>query len=235
VRSDQTGGQTLVDEHRVLWHEVEVRRGEVLQALGDGKWPVSQISRLVDYLRFELLDQAVNEERLLFPLTDGRLTDPRVAQLLEDHVDLRDATNALAGLAVLPEEAREPALVVTVLDNLAEVLDRHLAAEETILSRTGEWGVSATRRPFRSHEWYALTEGAVLDADALPREAATDLVLERLSRMRSGEQVEIRSSARLRDLEGAFRRRGMTADYGWSVDEDRPGRCRVRITRRPAG
>lgn len=233
MRNDQAGAQTLVDEHRVLWHEIEVRRGEVMVALGDGDWPVPQLARLVDYLRVELLDQAVNEERLLFPLTSGKLTDPGVAQLLEDHVDLRDATNALAGLAGLPEDARDPALVVSLLDNLYEVLDRHLKAEEAILSGAGEWGVTAGRRPFRPHQWYRLTEGPVLDADTLPPEAATDLVLERLSRLRSGEQVEIRSSVPLRHLEGAFTRRGMTADYGWTVEEERPGRCRVSITRRP--
>ena len=122
MQNDQAGGQTLVDEHRVLWHEIEVRRGEVLLALGDGDWPVSQIGRLVDYLRFELLDQAVNEERLLFPLTPGKWRDPRVAQLLEDHVVLRDATNALADLATLAADARDPARVVAVLDDLHEVL-----------------------------------------------------------------------------------------------------------------
>jgi hemerythrin-like domain-containing protein/uncharacterized protein (DUF2249 family) len=225
--------ETLADEHRVLWHEIEVRRAEVLHALGGGDWPVSQLVRLVDYLRSELLDQAVNEERLLFPLTSGKRTDPGVAQLVEDHVDLRDATNALAGLAVLPDDTRDPARVIAVLDDLDEVLERHLDAEEAILSGTGERGITSGRRPFRPHEWYPLTEGPVVDADTLPREAATDLVLERLSRLRSGEHVQIRSSARLHGLEAAFQRRGMTADYGWAVDEDGPGRCRVSINRRP--
>jgi len=233
MATNQAGGQTLADEHRVLWHEIEVRRAEVLRALGGGDWPVPQLVRLVDYLRSELLDQAVNEERLLFPLTSGQRTEPGVAQLLEDHVDLRDATNALAGLATAPDDARDPARIVAVLDDLDEVLERHLDAEEAFLSATGGWGITSGRRPFRPHEWYPLTEGPVLDADALPPEAATDLVLERLSRMRPGDQVEIRSSTRLRTLEGAFQRRGMTADYGWTVDEDRPGRCRVRIIRRP--
>lgn len=235
MRNDQAGGQTLVDEHRMLWHEIEVRRGEVLVTLGDGDWPIQQIARLVDYLRVELLDQAVNEERLLYPLTSEERPDPRVAQLLEDHVDLRDATNALSGLAGLPVEGRDPALLISGLDTLYEVLDRHLQAEEALLSTAGEAGVSAGRRPYRPHQWYSLTEGPVVDADALPRDVATDLVLERLTRLRSGEQVEIRSSSRLRDLEGAFRRRGMTADYGWSVDEEGPGCCRVSITRRLPG
>ena len=44
----------------------------------------------------------MNEERLLFPLASGQQPDPRVGRLLEDHVDLRDATNALAGLARCP-------------------------------------------------------------------------------------------------------------------------------------
>lgn len=234
MRNDQAGGQTLVDEHRTLWHEIEVRREAVLQALGDGDWPVPQLSGLVGYLRFELLDQAVNEERLLFPPASGREPDPGVARLLEDHVALRDATDALAGLATLPADARDPARVVRLLDELQEILDRHLEAEEATLAPLGAWGISATRRPFRAHQWYRLTEGPVVDADALPREVATDLVLERLIRMHPGEQVEIRSAARLRDLEGAFRRRGMTADYGWAVDEEGSGCCRVSITRRPA-
>ena len=234
MQNDQAGGQTLVDEHRVLLHEIEVRRGEVLLALGDGDWPVSQIDRLVDYLRVELLDQAVNEERLLFPLAPGTWRNPRVAQLLEDHVVLRDATNALADLATPVVDARDPARVVAALDDLHEVLDRHLDAEEAVLSAVGENGVTAARRPYRPHDWYPLTEGPVVEADALPREVAADLVLERLTRLRSGERVEIRSSTPLRDLEGAFQRRGMTADYGWAVDEERPGRCRVSITRRPA-
>ena len=104
-----------------------------------------------------------------------------------------------------------------------------------MLSPVGECGVTAARRPYRPHDWYPLTEGPVVDADALPREAASDLVLERLTRLRAGERVEIRSSTQLRDLEGAFQRRGMTADYGWAVDEERPGRCCVSITRRPEG
>ena len=233
MSSDRSGGQTLVDEHRVLWHEIEVRRGEVLRALGAGDWPAAQLGRLVDYLRFELLDQAVNEERLLFPLTPERLSDPVVARLLAEHVELRDAANALAGLAGAAEAARDPLVLITLLDDVREVLDRHLKAEETVLSGLGERGVTAGRRPFRPHEWYGLTEGPVVDADALPRQAATALVLERLTRLRSGERVEICSSARLRQLEGAFQRRGMSDDYGWSVDEERPGRCRVTVTRRP--
>ena len=232
--NDQAGGQTLVDEHRVLRHELEVRRGDVLHALGNGKWPAPALTRLVDYLHFELIDQAVNEERLLFPPVAGTLPRARVAQLLADHVALRDATNALGGLATLPEDARDPGLVVGALDDLYEVLDRHLQAEESLLSGAGGRGITAARRPFRPHQWYPLTEGPVVDADALPREAATDLMLERLNRLRSGEQVQIRSSARLRSLEGAFHRRGMTAEYGWTVDEERPGSCRVSIRRRRA-
>jgi uncharacterized protein (DUF2249 family) len=234
VSNDGTGAQTLVDEHGVLWHEIEVRRGEVLHALGLGNWPVPELAQLVDYLRFELIDQAVNEERLIFPPA-GKASAPGVAQLLADHVDLRDATNALAGVGTLPDDARDPVLLITLLDDLYEVLDRHLKAEEALLSGAGGRGVTGGRRPFRPHQWYRLTEGPVVDADALPHEAATDLLLERLSRMRSGDRVEIRSSTRLHDLEGAFRRHRMTADYGWAVDEERPGRCRVSITRRHPG
>jgi iron-sulfur cluster repair protein YtfE (RIC family) len=232
VNDGPAGVQTLLDEHQVLRHEVEVRRRDVLLALGDGDWPAAQLLRLVDYLHFELIDQAVNEERLLFPPTPEGRSDPRVAQLIEDHVELRDAADALARLAALPDEARDPAQVVTVLDELHEALDRHLADEESVLSPAGGWGVSDARHPYRPHQWYPLTEGPAVDADALPPEAATRLLIGRLTRMRPGERLEISSRSPLRELESAFARRRMSADYGWTVEDERPGRCRVSITRR---
>lgn len=234
MSNDQICTQTLVDEHSMLGHEVQVRRTQVMRALGDGRWPITEIAQLVDYLRYELLDQAVNEERLLYPLTSEKGRDPRFVQLLDDHVALRDRTNALAALTTLPADARDPGLIVRLLDELEQMLDRHLEEEEAVLSPVSPWGVSSARRPFRSHRWFRLTEGPVIDTDELPRDAAVTLVLERLTRLRAGDQVEVRSSTRLHDLEGAFQRRGMSADYGWAIEEERPGRCRVSITRRPA-
>src|SRR3954465_14275597 len=65
----------LADEHAVLLDEVRYRNHAVLSALGEGRWPDREVEALVDYLRYEVLDQAVTEERLLFPLTGESLAD----------------------------------------------------------------------------------------------------------------------------------------------------------------
>src|SRR4051794_10443924 len=68
----------LADEHAVLLDEVRYRNHAVLSALGEGRWPDRELEALVDYLRYEVLDQAVTEERLLFPLTAAGLADASV-------------------------------------------------------------------------------------------------------------------------------------------------------------
>lgn len=222
-------GPTLADDHAVLRQEVSVRRQRVLAALGEGRWPDGQLASLVDCLRYELLDQAVNEERQLFPRTPAGLCDERVRHLVDDHVRLRDLTAALADTAHLAEGARDPAAVITLLDALDVTLEQHVRDEEQTLSEVAEAQVPG----LGSHEWFPLTEGPIVDRDRLPRAGAADAVIERLTRMRPGERVEVRSHRPLGDLEEAFTRRGMTSEYGWTYDEEGPHRWRVVVVRRP--
>src|SRR3954465_5753600 len=76
----------LADEHAVLLDEVRYRNHAVLSALGEGRWPDREVDALVDYLRYEVLDQAASEERLLFPLAGEGLVDSLVHRLVTDHV-----------------------------------------------------------------------------------------------------------------------------------------------------
>ena len=85
----------------------------------------------------------------------------------------------------------------------------------------------------RRHEWYPLTEGPVADLDALPSGEMTDAAVDRLLRLRRGEQVELRSG---RDPAAIWRRMDelCSGGYGFVYLQDGPDRWRVQVTRRPA-
>src|SRR4051812_5250379 len=141
----------LADEHGVLLDEVRYRNHAVLSALGDGRWPDREVGALVDYLRYEVLDQAVTEERLLFPLTGDGLADPRLHRLVSD-------PPPPPALPEPPAEARrtrpEPAVLVEILDTVVAFLDRHMREEEVALASATAAGVESLRQPFRCHLWF---------------------------------------------------------------------------------
>lgn len=227
--------RTLADEHADLLREVADREERVLGALAAGRWPVAELDDLVGYLRYELIDQAAQEERLLYPLTSGGLHDERVHHLVAEHIRLRDAVDVLATAVGATGQGREPAQLTATLTDLREVLDRHLRTEEDVLSATTESGIENLRRPFRSHDWFTLTEGPTIDLDALPKESAATAVIDRALRMRVGEQVDLHSLERLDPVERLMSRRGMFPEYGWVTLEDGPRQWRATITRRPSG
>src|SRR4051794_24154823 len=218
----------LADEHAVLLDEVRYRNHAVLSALGEGRWPDREVEALVDYLRYEVLDQAVTEERLLFPLTGESLADAPLHRLVSDHVRLRDLTDVLA-------EARhtrpEPALLVEILDTVVAFLDRHMREEEAALASATAAGVESLRQPFRCHLWFPMTEGCVLDLDVLPHEFAHRAVVERFLRLRPGEQIVVRSRHELGGLWSALTGR-LPGEIGWVYLEEGPELWQAEVTRR---
>ena len=83
------------------------------------------------------------------------------------------------------------------------------------------------------HGWYPLTEGPVIDLDALPPDEMTDAAVDRLQRLRGGEQVEFRSC---RDTGAIWLRMDQVESGGYGFDylQDGPGEWRVQVTRRPS-
>ena len=221
----------LADEHAVLLHEVRLRGRLVRAALGAGRWPQAEVDALVTYLRFEVLDQAVAEERLLFPSTERGLADPRVSRLVAEHTALRDLTHRLAASSGPGSDQGDLRLLVDLLDDLDELLVTHMRAEEAVLSTATTDGVESRRRPFRCHTWFPVTEGPEIDLDALPRAYATSAVLERFSRMRPGERVLLRASWDLDGLAGLVAR-AWPGEFGWACVEAGPGRWLAEVTRR---
>ncbi len=226
-----TGNHPLADEHAVLLQEVRHRERAVRVALGAGRWPDREIEALVAYLRFEVLDQAANEERLLFPLTSEGIAGRRMHALVEDHVQLRDLTDDLVAAGTADEARRDPRALVDLLDDVEALLDRHMRAEQTLLSPTTTDGVESYRRPFRCHLWFPLTEGSELDLDVLPPEFAHRAALERFSRLRPGERLRVRSSRELESLWNVLAC-GQPGEFGWAYLEEGPDQWRVEVTRR---
>jgi uncharacterized protein (DUF2249 family) len=221
-------GLDLAGEHALLLRQVAVRAEALLAVVAAGRWPAAELEALVGYLRAEILRQTADEEILLFPARGA----PRgVARLARGHVRLREEIETLERAA--GDEGNSPAMIARATRELLGQLERHLAEEDAVLAASGGPGsVPATTRLGRpSHEWYPLTEGRVIELDALPPDQAVEAAARRLMRLRRDEHVEIRSG---RDPVRVWQRIDELAPgrYGFIYLEDGPDRWRVQVTRR---
>ncbi|MGH3399526.1 MAG: hemerythrin domain-containing protein [Streptosporangiaceae bacterium] len=221
---------TLADEHAVLLAQVAVRADDVVAAIADGRWPARELQGLAGYLRAEVLRQAGDEEWLLFPASHPA---PGFARLERDHDRLRAGTEVLeqaAGGTGLHSRAQVAAVARDVLAQL----ELHLAREEQVLAAADAPDqVPATTEPgSRQHGWYPLTEGPVIDLEALPPGEKTDAAAARIMRLHAGEQVELRSAS---DPAPVWRRVDQLSPggYGFAYLQDGPAQWRIQVTRRP--
>jgi uncharacterized protein (DUF2249 family) len=221
---------TLGGEHALLLQQVVIRAEDVLAVIAEDRWPTAELQALIGYLRAEVLRQAADEEWFLFPTHDA---PPGFTRLSRDHVRLRANIDVLARSAADRDTCTPAQLAATTRDLLAQ-LARHLAAEEALLAAAdapGEVPATATlaRRP---HEWYPLTEGPVIDLDVLPAGQMAEAAVDRLLRLRHGDQVELRSST---DPSQVWRQVDGLAPggYGFTYLQDGPHRWRVQVIRRP--
>jgi uncharacterized protein (DUF2249 family) len=208
---------------------VTTRAELVLRETDEDRWPVRELAALVDYLHLEVLRQIVDEEWLLF--RSARQTADEMARLRADHLELRLTIEELAQASAGGQTVRPAQLSATVRDLLAE-LDAHLAAEEKVLTVAETAAPSVTSLGAQPHEWYALTQGPVIDLDRLPGPHGADAALDRLLRLRPGEHVELRATS---DPGPLWRRVRRSDSGGWGITtiEKGPPRWRVGITRRP--
>ncbi len=221
---------TLSEEHGLLLRQVAVRAEELLAVTADGGWPARELQALLTYMRVEVLRQAADEERLLFP---SQTSSAALDRLGRDHTILHLLTETLA-TAATSEGPHIPAdLAATTRDLLAH-LERHLGSEDAVLAANGAQGEGSgtTALTHRPHAWFALSEGGGIDLDALPAGQVVDAVVDRLVRLRSDERFELRSSS---DPYAVWQRmdRVCPGDYGFDYLQDGPDQWRVQITRRP--
>jgi uncharacterized protein (DUF2249 family) len=219
----------LADEHVQLLWQVTARTEELLTAAARGRWPGAELAALAGYVRAEVLRQASDEEALLFPAIPSR----EAAGLARDHVRLRAAADLLARVAA-GEQPMSPAQVAAAARDFAAQLERHLQAEEKQLAsqRPPPCVPGTAALGGHPHEWYPLTEGSVIDLDALPAGQAVAAAVDRLLRMHRGEQVELQSGT---DLDPVWREVSELSHggYRFTLLQDGPARWRMQVTRRP--
>lgn len=218
---------TLSDEHVLLISETTARAEANLRAIDDGRWPADELRELVNYLHLEVLRQIVDEEWVLFRASRSAPED--LDRLRRDHLELRLSIDLLTQATM--SSGLSPTQLAATIDHLLGQLTDHMAAEESLLSTATEIPAveSVGGQP---HEWYDLTEGPVIDLDKLPGEQGADAALARLTRLRRGEQVELRASFD----PGPLWQRLVRADpggYGITYLERGPRRWRVQLVNRP--
>jgi hypothetical protein len=219
---------TLAEEHVLLLWQVTARAEELLTATARGRWPAAELAALADYAQAEVLRQMSDEEALLFPAAPAR----EVAGLARDHARLRSAADLLARAAA-GEQPISPEQVAIAARDFAAQLERHLRAEEALLApgRAQQRVPGTAALAGHRHEWYPLTEGSVVDLDALPQDQAVAAAVDRLLRMRRGEQVELQWGT---DLNRVWREISeiSSGGYRFTVLQDGPPRWRMQVTRR---
>ena len=222
---------TLADEHALLLSQVVIRAEDLLAMTAEDRWPARELQALVGYLRAEVLGQDADEERLLFPAG----APAGVSRLARDHARLRAAIEALERVAA-GGSTWSPAQLATATRDLLHQLERHFYAGQALLAAASTPGkVPATAMlGGLPHEWYPLTEGPVIDLDALPAGQAVDAAVHRLLRLRRGERVELQAGT---DPHLVWRQLDVLSPggYGFAYLQDGPDRWRMQVTRRLAG
>ena len=221
--------RTLADEHLLLLGQVAARAGELLTVAERGRWPGAELAALLGYIRAEVLRQVSDEETLLFPAAAAA-----AGELARDHARLRVATEVLE-LAASGEQALSLGQLAAAVRDFVTQLERHLSDEEELLAggRAPEVVPATGVLSGHPHEWYPLTEGPVIDLDALPAGQAVAAAVARLLRLGGGEQVELQWGS---DLSPVWREMDLLSPggYGFVFLHDGPGRWHVRVTRRHA-
>jgi uncharacterized protein (DUF2249 family) len=220
--------RTLADEHALLLGQVAARAGKLLAVVSRGGWPGAELAALAGYAQAEVLRHASDEERLLFPA--GR--SEAATRLARDHARLRAGTELLAR-AASGEQLLSPCELTAATRDLVAQLERHMHAEEkTLAAQRAPDSVPATvALGSHPHRWYPLTEGPVIDLDALPPGQAVAAAVDRLLRARRGEHVELRSGT---DISPVWREMDHLSPgrYEFAVLQEGPDRWRMQVTRR---
>lgn len=221
---------TLTGEHMLLLQQVMASAEKLLATIDRGRWPSAELTALAGYARAEVLRQVSDEEVLLFPAA----TAQTAAGLAKDHARLRAAAELLTRAAAGEQPMSLVQLAAAVRDFVSQ-LERHLRNEEDLLAsdRAPQDVPGTARLGGHPHEWYPLTEGPVVDLNTLPPHQVVAAAVDRLRRLRRGEQVELQSGT---DLNPVWREMNEFSPGGYlfAALEDGPARWRMRVTRRRA-
>lgn len=231
VNGQEPEARTLAGEHALLLREVRRQAGPVLALAAAGSWPDAELGALTGLLRSSVLRQVSDEEVLLYP--DG--TSVPFAELSAEHVRLYELTEQL-------DRADATSCTLSKLrwlvDELLGALNQHLIHEQAVLAALPDAPESvpaAADLVAGTQAWLPQPDGPVLILlDALPKERAVQMCVERLLRLRPGQSAEIHSS---RDVDLQRVCRWMhdfdSTHYGIARPHTDLTQQTLRVTRRP--
>jgi uncharacterized protein (DUF2249 family) len=223
-----TAASTWDDEDaQVLW-QATARADALVRDLARGKNTDADLEGLLGYLREVVLARISDEDRHALPvLRRAPGAHPELDELDQQHLQLRGDVEDLAA-AAQGHSAREQQ--AGIMRRLVNHLEAHLAAEASLL-HGNRHTVSGNREWLAASHWYPLIEGSVIEMDRLREDQSEAAVLNRLTRLVAGEQVELRSH---RDPHPIWLRLQQRAPggYGWEAVQDPAAGWSVTVGRR---
>lgn len=224
------GGATWDDEDASILWQATARGDALMRDLARGRDIRADVEALLGYLREVVLMRIADEDRHALPVLRRAHPDaPELAALQRQHLQLRSDIDDLAS-AAQGHIAREE--LAGVIRRLVNHLETHLTSEAAVLHRSHDIAANERMWVAASH-WYPLIEGPVIEMDRLREDQAESAVLNRLTRLRPGEQVELRSG---RDPHGVWIRLQQRdpGAHDWQATQDGAS-WSVTVRRRETG
>jgi uncharacterized protein (DUF2249 family) len=200
-----------------------------MRDLARGRDSQPDVEALLGFLREVVLTRISDEDRHVLPmLRRARPEAPELSELQRQHLQLRGDVDDLAAGAQ-GHIAREK--LAGVIRRLVNHLEIHLATEAAVLHRNQD-AAAEDRAWVAANQWYPLVEGPVIEMDRLRKDQAESAVLNRLARLRPGEELELRSAHDPHAVWVRLQQRDPAA-HDWHAKPDGAG-WSVTVRRRPA-
>jgi Hemerythrin HHE cation binding domain len=222
----------LAGEHALLLRDLRRRTDPVLALIAAHIWPDAELRTLIRFVRTDVLRQASDEEVLLYPTGAAA----PFTELSAEHARLYALADCMEQAAPatcpLPELGR-------LVAELLRVFEHHLLAEQAalaVLAATHDEVPAAADLRSGAQAWLSPTDTPVMiRLDALPRERAVQICIERLLRLRAGQSADVHSS-RGADLQQVCRwmRDFDATGYGFAPQPSVDGCSGLRVSRRHA-
>ncbi len=191
TEADSVAGSSWDDEDAEILWQATARGDALMRDLARGRDSHADVEALLGYLREVVLTRISDEERHALPvLRRVRPGAPELVELGRQHLQLRGDVEDLASAAQGHSSRGE---LAGVIRRLVHHLEIHLATEAAVLHRNQD-ATAAERTWVAANHWYPLVEGRVIEMDRLRQDQAESAVLNRLTRLRPAEHVELRSS-----------------------------------------
>lgn len=227
------GNNRSGDEDAQLLWQATARAEALLDDLAADRPSSQELAALLGFLREVVLARIVEEERDVFPaLRHADPTHRDIDRLQHEHLLLREDIDDLAAAAAahLPDD---PDQLAAAARRLIARLEEHLRSEAAALAAIPGGDQVGASGWARAQRWYPLTEGPLINLDQLRPDQVEDAVLNRLTHLRAGEQVELRGPEDPQPIWRRLQRRA-PGGYSWSERRDARDDWIVSVARRPA-